>query len=221
MSRAWKYGPYILTALSYCCEPSLKRTVRQVRLLNVGVIVHAHIHLWAQCSVFSPEAEGGAQPSACLISSAFWSSTTHQWRAGPQAPNITTNEWNCEVNTKIINTSHAPCLSFHLPWCPFSFWPSKFLPLIASVWHLVSPPSPDSSNQSSRTHEHTVVEIFLLAFFYISKACTIYGQSRFFVLVYLVYFFTQTFYFASLYSLSSNREGQSIFFQLQIAIDRF
>ncbi len=167
MSRAWKYGPYILTALSYCCEPSLKRSVRQVRLLNVGVIVHTHIHLWAQCSVFFPEAEGGALPSACLISS-FWSSTTHQWRAGPQAPNITTNEcWNYEVNTKIINTSHAPCLSFHLPWCPFSFWPSKFLPLIVSVWHLVPPLSLGSSNQSSRTHKHTVVEIFLLVFFYI------------------------------------------------------
>lgn len=150
----------------YCWEPSLKRNVRQVKKLNVGVIVHTHIHLWAQCSVFSPEKEGGALPPACLISSAFWSSTTHQWRAGPQAPNITRKEcWNYEINTNIINISHAPCLSFHLPWCPFSSWPSKFLPSIASVWHLVPPPSPGSSNQSSRTHGHTVVEIFLFALF--------------------------------------------------------
>lgn len=108
-------------------------------------------------------------------------------------------------------------MSCHLPYCPFLFWLSKFLPVIASVWHLVQPPSLGSSNQSSTTHEHAVGEISLLGFlsffFFLSKRCR---NIVFFV--YLVYFFTQTFYLVSLYPLSSNRKG---LFPVQIVIDRF
>ncbi len=146
MSWAWKYGPYIITALT----------------AGSPVIVHTHIHLWAQCSVFSPETKGGALPPACLISSAFWSSTTHQWRAGPQVPNITRNEcWNYEVNKKsLIYHMHLVCLFTCLGVLSPSDFQRFFHQLLPyDIW----------SNPPHRAHQIKAAEltnILLLRFFY-------------------------------------------------------
>lgn len=124
------------------------------------------------------------------------------------------------MNAEILRSIQKSFASFVFSLALVSFLTLTFKDSSINCFRMTFGPTPltgliKSKQQNSRTYCCWNLSVRL---FFISKECIV---NLFKIFVYLVYFFTQTFYLVSLDSLSSDRKGQSIISQLHIVIDRF